>query len=63
MVSDEKIGIILRRNGDDLQGAARDLVQQALHGGGKDNVSVILARVDQSFAPGRPWYRHLLDWF
>lgn len=63
MVADEQIGIILRRNGDDLQGAARDLVQQALQGGGKDNVSVILARVDQSFARGRPWYRHLLDWF
>ncbi|MGH8516646.1 MAG: Stp1/IreP family PP2C-type Ser/Thr phosphatase, partial [Panacagrimonas sp.] len=63
MVSDEQIGVILRRNGDDLQGAARDLVQQALQGGGKDNVSVILARVDQSFARGRPWYRHLLDWF
>ena len=63
MVSDEQIGIILRRNGDDLQGAARDLVQQALQGGGKDNVSVVLARVDQSLAQGRPWYRHLLDWF
>jgi PPM family protein phosphatase len=63
MVSDEQIGIILRRNGDDLQGAARDLVQQALQGGGKDNVSVILARIDQSLVPGRPWYRHLLDWF
>ena len=62
MVTDEQIGISLRRNGDDLAGAARDLVEQALHGGGKDNVSVVLARVDQSFARGRPWYRHLLDW-
>ncbi len=62
MVTDEQIGISLRRNGDDLQGAAKDLVQQALQGGGKDNVSVILARVDQSFARVRPWYRHLLDW-
>lgn len=63
MVPDEQIGISLRRNGEDLQGAAKDLVQQALNGGGKDNVSVVLARVDRSFARGRPWYRHLLDWF
>ena len=63
MVSDEQIGISLRRNGGDLQGAAKDLVQQALQGGGKDNVSVILARIDQSFARGKPWYRALLDWF
>jgi protein phosphatase len=63
MVSDEQIGISLRRNGDDLQCAAKDLVQQALQGGGKDNVSVILARIDQSFAPGKPWYKALLDWF
>ena len=63
MVTDEQIGISLRRNGDDLQGAAKDLVQQALQGGGKDNVSVILARIDQSFAPGKPWYKVLLDWF
>lgn len=62
MVSDEQIGICLRRYGDDLPGAANDLVQQALAGGGKDNVSVILARIDQSFAPGKPWYRALLDW-
>jgi PPM family protein phosphatase len=62
MVSDEQIGICLRRYGDDLPGAAKDLVQQALQGGGKDNVSVILARIDQSFAPGKPWYRALLDW-
>ena len=63
MVSDEQIGVILRRNGEDLQGAARDLVQQALQGGGKDNVSVILARIDHSLVPGRPWYRRLWDWF
>ena len=63
MVPDEQIGICLRRYGDDLPGAARDLVEQALHGGGKDNVSVILARIDHSFAPGKPWYRALLEWF
>ena len=63
MVSDEQIGISLRRNGDDLEGAAKDLVEQALQGGGKDNVSLILARIDHSFARGRPWYRRILEWF
>jgi serine/threonine protein phosphatase PrpC len=63
MVSDEQIGISLKRYGDNLQEAAKDLVEQALQGGGKDNVSVILARIDQSFAIGKPWYRRLLDWF
>lgn len=63
MVADEQISASLQRHGDDLDAAAKDLVEQALQGGGKDNVSVILARVEQSFALSKPWYRRLLDWF
>lgn len=63
MVSDEQIALCLRRYGDDLPGAAKNLVKQALDGGGKDNVSVVLARVDRSLTPGRPWYLRVMDWF
>ena len=62
MVSDEAIALSLRRYGDDLPAAADKLVEQALAQGGKDNVSVILARMDQSFSHGRPWYSRLMDW-
>lgn len=63
MVPDEKIGLSLRRYGDALNAAARDLIRQALESGGRDNVSVVLARVDRSFARGKPWVQRLREWF
>ncbi|MGQ0623021.1 MAG: Stp1/IreP family PP2C-type Ser/Thr phosphatase [Panacagrimonas sp.] len=63
MVSDEAIALSLQSHGDNLEIAAKTLVQQALDGGGRDNVSVCLARVDASFARGRRWYERLLEWF
>lgn len=63
VISSEQMRVSLRRYHDDLAGAARDLVQQALKAGGKDNVSVALARVDRSFARSRAWYSRIMDWF
>ncbi|HEX4872577.1 MAG TPA: Stp1/IreP family PP2C-type Ser/Thr phosphatase [Nevskiaceae bacterium] len=63
MVSDENIAITLRHRGDRLAEAAQTLIEQALQGGGKDNVSVVLARVDASFARGRRWYERFMEWF
>ncbi|WP_420468025.1 Stp1/IreP family PP2C-type Ser/Thr phosphatase [Panacagrimonas sp.] len=62
MVPDEAMRLSLHRYGDDLPAAAGNLVDLALAQGGKDNVSVILARVDRPFGRGRAWYARLLDW-
>ena len=49
MVSDKHIAKLLRKHrGGDLQAAAKTLVDEALHAGGEDNVSVVLVRVADS---------------
>jgi protein phosphatase len=63
MVSDETIGLTLKRYAANLETAAQRLVQLANDAGGKDNVSVVLARADASFARGRRWYERLMEWF
>ncbi|TAM26253.1 MAG: protein phosphatase, partial [Nevskiaceae bacterium] len=63
MVDDETTRLTLLRFADNLPEAAKALVDTANERGGKDNVSVALARVNGSFARGRRWYERLLEWF
>lgn len=63
MVTEEQIGLCLRQHADNLPAAAKALVALALEGGGKDNVSVVLAKIIHSFARGRRWYERLMEWF
>ena len=63
MVPDETIGLTLGKYADNLELAAKELVGLALENGGKDNVSVVLARIDASFTRGRRWYERLMEWF
>lgn len=63
MVDDGTIRLTLSKFADNLPDAAKALVDLANERGGKDNVSVALARVDASFAPGRRWYERLMEWF
>jgi serine/threonine protein phosphatase PrpC len=44
MVSDRRISQIITAHGADLEGACRELVSEANTQGGRDNISVILAR-------------------
>jgi protein phosphatase len=44
MVSDKEIRGTLERSGGQLERAARALIELANEGGGKDNISVVLAR-------------------
>jgi protein phosphatase len=65
LVEDEEMHLTLRKYSANLQQAARHLIQMANDGGGKDNISVVLARVLEPF-PARPrssWYSRVLDWF
>ena len=63
MLEDDDIREMLREHGQDLKRAARELVDRANANGGKDNVSVVLARVQKPF-PLRPnWLQSLIRWF
>lgn len=63
MLTDDAICLTLSQNADNLPQAAQALVDAANERGGKDNVSVVLARVDGSLARGRRWYERLMEWF
>ena len=52
-------GIIEQRRGD-LPLAAADLVDVANHNGGRDNISVVLARVPAEFLPSSGWVQQWL---
>ena len=63
MLSDEEIRLTIAKFADNLSNAAGDLVRKANEKGGRDNVSVALARVDTRFPLKRPWWERLIEWF
>jgi serine/threonine protein phosphatase PrpC len=63
MLDDATISLTLKQFAANLQEVAEKLVEAANARGGKDNVSVALARIDGSFARGRRWFERLLEWF
>ena len=62
-VEDGEIREALNRYGASLEEAARALVKMANDRGGKDNISVVLARVVKPFPAQKSWYARLFDWF
>jgi protein phosphatase len=63
LVDDEEMHETLRSHADSLDSAARQLIQLANDKGGKDNISVILARVIKPFTAKKSWYSKVFDWF
>lgn len=63
MVDENTMRLTLTEFADNLDEAARMLVSTANERGGKDNITVALARVNASFARGRRWYERLMEWF
>lgn len=55
MLDDEHIGRVLQ-SGDDLETLAHALITAANEAGGKDNIAVILARVQAAAGAGRSWW-------
>jgi len=63
MVGDEDVGqtlVMLRSN---LQLAADQLVQMANDNGGRDNISVILVKINHEYPATRGWVSRFLEWF
>jgi protein phosphatase len=63
MVEDEDIGSTLQMLRANLPLAANRLIEMANDNGGRDNVSVILAKVNGDFAAPRGWMAKLASWF
>jgi protein phosphatase len=62
LVKDDDIQATLIGLGSNLQLAASQLVQMANDNGGKDNISVILAKVLKPFTAEKSWYDNFLNW-
>lgn len=59
MLEDSDIELTLNTLGANLPLAAEHLIQAANDNGGRDNVSVVLVRINQSFAVPRGWWQRL----
>ncbi len=59
MLSDEVMRLTLTQNVANLQETGERLIKLANDRGGKDNISVILARIDRSFAYEPSWFDKL----
>jgi PPM family protein phosphatase len=62
LVEDEDIHLTLTALNANLELAANQLIQMANDNGGKDNISVILAKVLKPFAAERSWYDNFFNW-
>lgn len=63
MIDDREIYLTLKRYSDNLDLAAAELVKLANKKGGKDNVSVILARPVKAGSATLGWVEKVTDWF
>ena len=63
MVGDEDAGQTLLMLRSNLQLAADQLVQMANDNGGRDNISVILVKVNHEFPAYRGWLSRFMEWF
>lgn len=63
LLSDDAIALTLNRFAANLDHAVEELIRQANEAGGKDNISVIAARVDRAFARRRGWMQRVLNWW
>jgi protein phosphatase len=62
MVSDEDIGMALQTLGANLPLCAQHLIQTANDNGGRDNVSVILVRVQREYPAPRGVLAKVFGW-
>ena len=62
-VEDEYIYLTITRFSDNLEEAAKQLITKANQNGGKDNISVMLSRIDDDFSIEQSWFNKLFARF
>jgi serine/threonine protein phosphatase PrpC len=62
LLEEQEICLTLSALSDNLELAAQQLVQKANAQGGKDNISVVLARTSRPFPARKNWRRRLMHW-
>ena len=63
LVEDPDIYYTMNEFSDNLEEAAKQLITKANQNGGKDNISVMLCRIDDDFSNGQRWFKKLANWF
>ena len=63
MIEDDVICDLIRSNERNVRAVARTLIDRANANGGRDNVSVVLARVQKAFPVQSHWLSRLINWF
>ena len=63
LVEDEDIYLTINRFSDNLEEAAKQLITKANQNGGKDNISVMLCKINDDFSNKKGWFSKLITWF
>ena len=63
LVEDEDIYYTIKEFSDNLEEAAKQLITKANQKGGKDNISVMLCRIDDDFSSRQGWFKKFVAWF
>jgi PPM family protein phosphatase len=63
MIEDEDIHLTISTFSDNLEIVAKQLIQLSNDNGGRDNISVIMARIDEPFPAHRRIFDKILGWF
>ncbi len=63
LVEDKDIYLTIKQFSANLEEAAKQLITKANQNGGKDNISVILCRIDDNFSTRQGWFKKFVAWF
>ena len=63
LVEDEEIHLTIKQFSANLEEAAKQLITKANQNGGKDNISVMLCRIDEDFSSQKGWFKKFVAWF
>jgi serine/threonine protein phosphatase PrpC len=63
LVEDEDIYLTINQFSANLEEAAKQLITKANQNGGKDNISVMLCRIEDDFSTQKGWFKKLVAWF
>jgi serine/threonine protein phosphatase PrpC len=63
LVEDEDIYLTIKQFSANLEEAAKQLITKANQKGGKDNISVMLCRIDDDFSSRKGWFKKFVAWF